>query len=243
MGGTPVVTDGHRRAIAFMATPMFRSLVETHRAASRGRGTVYFRPTDEGLVRIALHPAARAYVGFRTHANDDGHVITDFVNLPTLADTEARFAGFERWLPSVKRTSDEERGVIAWLAPCLERGLALPDRLDLGAGWVFLHHEWRFASGGKCDILAVHLPSERLGIIECKSDRMKLDDAREEVDEYERDWLRDAAELAPFFTALLRAMGSAYGNDLAAMGTVVAGPAELFVGVAAPRSGVRVMKR
>jgi hypothetical protein len=165
------------------------------------------------------------------------------VNLPTLADTEARFAGFERWLPSVKRTSDEERGVIAWLAPCLERGLALPDRLDLGAGWVFLHHEWRFASGGKCDILAVHLPSERLGIIECKSDRMKLDDAREEVDEYERDWLRDAAELAPFFTALLRAMGSAYGNDLAAMGTVVAGPAELFVGVAAPRSGVRVMKR
>ncbi len=243
MGGAPVATDGHRRAIAFMATPMFRSLVETHRAASRGRGTVYFRPTDEGLVRVAFHPNAPCYVGFRTHAKDNEHVITDFVNLSTLPDIESRFAGFERWLPSVKRTSDEERGVMAWLAPCLERGLALPDRLDLGAGWVFLHHEWRFASGGKCDILAVHLPSERLGIIEFKSDRKKVDEAWAEVDEYERDWLSDAAELAPFFTALLRAMGSAYGNDLAAAGTVAAGPAELVVGVAAPRRGARVMKR
>ena len=70
------------------------------------------------------------------------------------------------------------------------------------SGWVFLHQEWRFASGGKCDVLAVHLASKRLGIIEFKSDRMKLDDARAEVDEYGRDWLRDAAELAPFFTAL-----------------------------------------
>lgn len=243
MGGTSGVTDGHRRAIAFMATPTFRSLVEMHRAACRGRGAVYFRPTDQGLVRIALHPAARAYVGFRTHANDDGHVIRNFVNLPTLAETEARFARFERWLPSVKRTSDEERGVITWLAPCLERDLALPDRLDLGAGWVFLHQEWRFASGGKCDVLAAHLASKRLGIIEFKSDRMKLDDARAEVDEYGRDWLRDAAELAPFFTALLRAMGSAYGNELAATGTVAEGPAELFVGVADARAGLRVMRR
>ena len=115
---------------------------------------------------------------------------------------------------------------------------------DLGTGWVFLHQEWRWRTeGGKSDILAVHLPTSRLGIVEFKSDENEMPTARTQVDEYGAYWARHAQELAPFFTELLRALGAAYGNDMMANATVSPDPAHLFVGVASPRDRVHVWAR
>jgi hypothetical protein len=55
-------------------------------------------------------------------------------------------------------------------------------------------------------------------------------------------WMQHAAELAPFFTALLRALGAAYGNEGAARGVVTQARPALFVGAAAPGRGVRVVR-
>lgn len=237
------VTDGHRRCVEWMSTAAFREIVEVHRLAARSRSTVYFRPTAAGVVRIGLHPDAPAYVGFRTHADDPEFLLTVGAPVPSLAAIEARFDAFERWLPTVRRPSDEERGVIPWIRHALEQGLRLD---DLGPGWVFLHQEWRFLDdagvGRKSDVLAVHLPTARLGIIEFKSDRAKLPEARRQVAEYARFWARDATELAPFFTSLLRTMGAAYANAAATSGTVGISDAMLFVGVASKTHGVVVTR-
>lgn len=89
----------------------------------------------------------------------------------------------------------------------------------------------------------MHVPTGRLGIVEFKARCSQVAAARAQVDEYARYWIRDAAELAPFFTLLLRAMGTAYGKEAAAQATVLPEPAELFVGVASAEDGVRIEKR
>jgi hypothetical protein len=242
--GRGLITEGHRRVAEWMATPAFGELVAVHRQACGARASIYFRPTDKGLVRIGLHPKAPAYLGFRMREDESGYLVKPGSKTPPVSEIEARFKAFEAWLPSVGRRSDEEQGVIPWLARALEEGLALP---DLGKGWVFLHQEWRFVAddgiGKKSDILAVHLPTGRLGIVEFKSDASKLAEARTQVDDYARFWRRDASELAPFFTTLLRAMGVAYGNKEAALGSVSTEPATVFVGVASPGRRVHVERR
>lgn len=128
------------------------------------------------------------------------------------------------------------------LRRALANRLALP---ELGEGWVFLHQEWRFVADGhgrNADVLAVHLATGQLGIVEFKSSQGALPQARLQVEEYAELWERDAADLAPFFTDMLRAMGLAYGNELAARATVQAGIAALFVGVAGPSTPARVWR-
>jgi hypothetical protein len=127
------------------------------------------------------------------------------------------------------------------LTAALHGQLWLP---DLGEGWVFLAQEWRFlnpyGTGKKSDVLALHLPTGRAGIVEFKSSEDALDEARDQVHEYGQYWQRDAATLAPFFTKLIQAMGTAYGNHDAASGRVSTEPPRLFVGVASPERGVRI---
>ncbi len=169
--GTTPLTPGHHRAVKWMATNAFSELVRLHQAALGERATVYFRPTDGGIVRIVLHPAAPSYVSFRAAHNDNGYRVRPGSVAPTLDALRAQFAAFEAWLPSVGRRSSEERGVIPWLRTALQRHLLLP---DLGAGWVFLHQEWRFGAGTKSDVLAVHVPTGQLGIVEFKSRASEL---------------------------------------------------------------------
>lgn len=239
------VTEGHLAAARWMGSPEFRQIVANHQAACRGVPEIYFRATDKGIVRIALHPEAPGYVGFHRAAGDDEtHVLPVGVAPPTVENITAHLRDFEAWLPTVRRCSDEERGVIPWLWGALARQLKLP---ELGPGWVFLCQEWRFlddaGTGKKSDILAVHATTGQLGIVEFKSDAAKLGEARTQVDAYARYWLRDATELASFFTTLLRAMGGAYGNQDVAQTTVSPTPAALFVGVANPHAPVRVWRR
>lgn len=237
------VKDGHWRTVQWMATQSFHDLVAVHEAVCGEHADIYFRPTEKGLVRIALHPHAPGYVGFRTHGKDKSHLLTPGSAVPTAPEIEDRLRAFEEWLPTVRRRSKEEQGVIPWIRSALANQLRLP---DLGQGWVFLHQEWRFIDelGGsrKSDILAVHGPTGQLGIVEFKSDKSALDEARSQVSDYARFWDRDAAQLAPFFTALLHAMCAAYGNNSAAV-TMSTDPAALFVGVASASLGVQVWKR
>jgi hypothetical protein len=231
-GAPERITPGHRRVLAFMATPAFGEMVAEHRRVCGDRATIYFRPTDKGLVRVGLHPLAPGYVGFRTDTDDDGYLLTDPETPPTTEEITARLAAFEAWLPTVRRRSVEERGVIPWLRRALDGDLSLS---DLGPGWVFLHQEWRFVdekgTPRKSDILAVHLPTGRLGIIEFKASDMVPPEARLQVQAYGRFWQAHATELAPFFTEMLRALGVAYGNADAARGRVGPQPAALFVGM------------
>ena len=238
------MTQGHRRVVAWMATPVFRELVVVHRAACGTKMSVYFRPTEQGLVRLALHPRAPSYVGFRTDAKDKTLLLRCGCLVPSQASLQERLYAFEAWLPQMRRVSDEEQGVIPWLRAAVDGNLSLP---SLGDGWVFLHQEWRWAENNdtclKSDILAVHVPTGRLGIVEFKSTESKLPVARQEVDDYAGCWEHQAQKLAPLFTGLLRAMGAAYGNEAMSRGKVDPGPAQLFVGEASPQHGTRVWPR
>jgi len=237
------VTAGHRHVVAWMASKAFRDLVSAHDVALGQRATIYFRPTDKGLVRIALHPRAPSYVGFHARADDDAHLFSSGSILPTLDELRDHFNSFETWLKGVQRSSDEERGVILWLRNTLTHQLWLP---ELGDGWVFLHQEWRFiddaGKGKKSDVLAVHVPTGQLGIVELKSTEAALVAARQQVEDYGRFWGRDSEVLAPVFTELLRAQGAAYGSEVAAKGSVDAGRAALFVGVACGTAPTRVWR-
>jgi hypothetical protein len=238
---TSAITPRHRHVVTWMSTPEFRRLVDVHAAALGDRMTVYFRPTDRGLVRIALHPDAARYVGFRSQAEGSEHLYVPGAELPTIEEIGGVLRAFESWLPGAA-SLDEERGVIGLLRRALTNDLWLP---EMGEGWVFLHHEWRFnrsAGGKKADVLAVEIATGQLGIVEFKSSESALAEARGQVEEYAELWERDAAELAPFFTTLIRSLGLAYGNELAARATVNAGPATLFVGVASGSNPIRIRR-
>lgn len=131
--------------------------------------------------------------------------------------------------------------MLALLRHALRDELRLP---ALGEGWVLLHHEWRFRAEGrrglKCDLLAVHLPSGRLGIVELKDADSKLLGAEEQVRGYAALWSRDARELAPVFTQQLQAMGRLYGNTAASLCTLRPWDARLFVGVVGPDVAPRI---
>jgi hypothetical protein len=184
---------------------------------------------------------APCYVGFRVAKDDRSYMLAVGGPVPTQIDLHRRLDAFERWLPTMRRASDEEQGVMPWLRCAIDGNLWLP---DLGEGWAFLHQEWRFiaddGNGVKSDILAVHVPTGQLGIVEFKAQESDLPEAKAQVNEYARYWNRDAAELAPFFTDLVRAMGAAYGNDAMSRGFVAPVPAKLFVGVASLGHGVCV---
>ena len=190
---------------------------------------------------IGLHDLAPGYVAVRAHVDDETYCVTPATVEPVTAGAAARWTAFERWLPTVRRASDEERGTIRWLSKALASGLWL---LELGAGWVFLCQEWRFldetGAGHKSDVLAVHLPTGTLGIVELKDDDAKLGDARAQVDRYAASWARDCADLAPLFTEILHAQARLYGNVDAARVVVTTAPAQLFVGVATPHTHLRL---
>lgn len=233
------VSRRHRQTIEWMRTRGFQELVHRHEAALDGRAAIYFRPTDRGLVRIALHPAASAYIGFRAAANDNSHIFRPASAIPSIERIRSDFQSFETWMKEVSRSSDEERGVIRWLRSALEGRLYLP---ELGDDWVFLHQEWRFTdaegTGVKSDILAVQLVTGQLGIVELKAESSALVRAREQVEEYGAIWRRDREELAPLFTSMLQALGAAYKNEQASVARVGLQDAALFVGVAGPNSPV-----
>ncbi len=239
--GNDALKSGHWSAARWLDSPTFAQVKAAYDEAC-GPGAVYFRVVDGVLNAIALHPNAPGYVGHRTSHEDKGYVLRPGMAAPPLDNLRQRHAAFEAWLPTVGRVSAEEQAIIPWLSRALRNQLWLP---ELGPGWAFLNQEWRFigddGKGRKSDVLAVHLPTGQLGIVEAKSSVNQLGEAEAQVRDYQRFWQRDQHELAPFFTSVLRTMGRLYGNQGAAAASVVAGPAALFV--AAPgTNGMRVRR-
>ena len=236
------VVAGHRKCVALLDTPEFHAYAKRCDAVV-GRGRIYFRATDSGVVQIALDANAPGFVGFRTSADDGGHLLRPGGSLPGESELADRWRGFQRWLPSVRRESAEEQAVIRWLHRALRNQLRLP---ELGEGWVFLNQEWRFldaaGKGKKSDVLAVHLPSGTLGIVECKDAASKRDTAMAQLEMYTQAWAQDGPVLAPFFTQQLRAMGRLHGSVGATSATGVSlGPAAQFF--AWPRLGGMAVER
>lgn len=99
----------------------------------------------------------------------------------------------------------------------LDDGLRLP-----GAGWCFLHQEWRLPTsvgGGKVDLLAIDLQGRRLVVIECKSSEAATKvadrsgrDAAAQAAEYAALIHHHRAELYPFFNRLASALHAVYGG-------------------------------
>lgn len=211
----------------WLSSPEFGQIRAVYKQVC-GRGGVYFRPVNGKLNVIALHRNAPAYIGHRANADDAGHVLRPG-SVAIAEDLQRHHAAFERWLPSVTRGSNEERAVIGWLRRTLSRGIRLP---ELGEDWVLIHQEWRLrgddGKSRKTDVLAVHVPTGQLGIIEAKSRHEQRPEAVAQLQDYRRLWLRDGSELAPFFTTLLQAMGRLYGDAAAAGGRVEVGEPALF---------------
>ena len=236
------VVSGHRKSVAWMDSAEFHAYSQRCDAVL-GRGRLYFRATGSGVVQVVLDSEAPGFVGFRTGADDNGYRLRPGAGLPGMPELQDRWQAFRRWLPSVRRESSEEKAVIRWLHQCLRGQLQLR---ELGTGWVFLNQEWRFldaaGKGKKSDVLAVHLPSGRLGIVECKDDVGKRDAAVEQLETYAQAWERDAPVLAPFFTQQLQAMGRLHGSARArALQEVRTGAAAQFF--AWPRFGGMAIER
>ena len=187
-----------------------------------GAGRVYFRATGSGVVQVILSDDAPGFVGFRTDSKDQGYLLRPGRPLPSDTELADRWRSFRRWLPSVRRESAEEQAVIRWLHKALRKQLRLP---ELGDGWVLLNQEWRFlddaGKGKKSDVLAVHLSSGRLGIVECKDDVGKRGAAVEQLELYAGAWARERSVLAPFFTSQLHAMAKVYGADARVLSVAV----------------------
>jgi hypothetical protein len=223
---------GHVKTLEWLASPEFAEVKRLHDRVI-GFGGVYFRPTDKGVVVIVLDGRAPGYVGFRTSRKDSGYLLTPgragALDEQHLRD---RYQAFQVWLQTVGGSSVEEQAVIPWLRRALQNELVLSGLPRSGGDWVFLNQEWRFQRGDgvgkKSDVIAVNARTGQIGIIEAKSSASKRAEAVAQVCEYGRYWKRDAQELAPFFTRLLRAMGSLYGNSWASTGTVSDSRAALF---------------
>ncbi len=207
------VVAGHRKAVAWMHTDAFQAYARRCDAVL-GAGRVYFRATGSGVVQVILSDDAPGFVGFRTDSKDQGYLRRPGRPLPSDTELADRWRSFRRWLPSVRRESAEEQVVIHWMHKALRKQLRLP---ELGDGWVLLNQEWRFLDGAgkgkKSDVLAVHVASGRLGIVECKDDSAKRDAAVEQLELYAGAWTRDRSVLAPFFNSQLHAMAKVYGAD------------------------------
>lgn len=232
--GTPAgpVTPGHIASVTWMASDEFREIHEAYESVA-GPGGVYFRPTDDGIKVIALLDEAPAYVGVRSKRGVKDHTLSEYLRAPSREDIERIWAGFLEYLPTICRKSTEERGVIRFIREALRDGLRLP---KMGGDWLFLNQEWRWGVRAKSDVLAVHGPTGRLGIIEFKSsgEGEAVRRAIEEAKEYAGYWVQDSEALAPFFTEVLRVNASLYGNREAETASVSTEDAALFYGIARP---------
>lgn len=228
------VRPGHISIAEWLGTDDFKHCWSVHEAAV-GTGNLYYRPTDAGVVMVVLVKEAPCLVGFRTSQGDAGHMLRPGMAPPSLDEVKQRWEECLRWLGTVRRESDEERGVAEWIGTALRQHLILP---ELGQDWVFLNQEWRFlmeyAKGKKSDVLAVHLPSGTLGMVEFKDARSKRGEALEQLRLYRRLWRRDTTLLAPLFTKVIQAQGTLYGNERATKCTITTEDAVTFFGIARP---------
>jgi len=221
------VRQGHVDAVRWMATPEFAAIHRAHEVAL-GLGAVYFRPTNKGVVTLALDPNAPRFVGFRGSDDDESYRLRPGARVE-VDELRARRGAFRTWAAGLPQAKDEERAVVRWLGDALRSKLELP---GMSGPWLLLHQEWRFVTpngnGRKADVLAVHQPTGRLGIIEAKDTASKGPEASTQLRDYACFWRRDAAALAPFFTSLLRAEGRLYGNAWASAATLSPEPAATF---------------
>jgi hypothetical protein len=225
---------GHWKILDYMASPDFAEHVAA-RDQALGPGRLFYRLTEEGVKMIGLHDEASCFVGFRSDRPGHSHILVARTPCPSQDELRARWQAYENYLAQVVRKSLEEQGVI----PILRS--ALLDQLMLrmfGPDWALLAHEWRFLNddgrGKKSDLLMVHLPTGRLGIVELKSKVSDLDDAAIQVRDYARFWARDAEVLAPFFSRMLQVQGRLFGNEAATNCVVSTQSARLFVGAVGP---------
>ncbi len=228
------VVPGHESTLAYMASPAFAQRVAAHDEAL-GRGRLFYRLTSSGVVMIGLHPDAPGFVGFQSDRPDHHHTVVSATPIPSTDELRARWQAYGRFLAGVERISREEQGVIPLLCQAMQGKLLLP---LFGPDWALLAHEWRFLNddgrGKKSDLLMVHLPTGRLGIVELKSKVSDLDDAAIQVRDYARFWARDAEVLAPFFSRMLQVQGRLFGNEAATNCVVSTQSARLFVGAVGP---------
>ena len=228
------VRQGHKDTVRWMNSESFTEMKLLFDRVT-GKGGVYFRPTDRGVVIIVLDEEASSYVSFRTEAEDQAYLLAVGSPVPAEDDLRRRYRAFAIWLAGVQRSSEEERAVIPWIRSSLSSNLLLP---GMDSQWLFLNQEWRFqdenGKAKKSDVLAVQMPTGRLGIIEVKNSYSGKERALEQIRQYGSFWQRDQKELQSFFTDVLNMMGKLYDNQWAMTAQVSNEPAALFFAYPGP---------
>lgn len=226
----------------WLGTEEFRQLFQVYEEAT-GPHRLYYRLTADGIIPMVLVDHAPGYVGFGDEPTFDTKWHPGKIP-PALEDVQMHWQVFnDEYLPSVRRISLEEQGVIPWIRDGLEHDLRLSGMPAMGnREWLFLNQEWRLPSGNKTDVIAVHLPTGRLGFVEFKDmdTPKKRADARRQLATYQTYWQNHREVLIPFFRTMLRAYGSLYGNNEAAVAVISNADARLFFGVAHPAQVVYI---
>ncbi|AKF05865.1 hypothetical protein [Sandaracinus amylolyticus] len=201
--------DGHRRAVEELERG--DDYLATRAAYARIPGGVYLRPTERGLVVLALDGSCASMIGVGGRDRDD-HVVARLP--PSTAHVERALAGYEAKRATLARPSIEERHALALIAGALAGDLSLP-----WPGVFFVHQEWRFADRTKIDLLAVDPSRGRWTVIELKkseaaaraNDPRKGGDAWAQARAYAQRLHAERAELYPFFERIARALARHHG--------------------------------
>jgi hypothetical protein len=202
---------GHWSSLALLEDA--RAVHATLAAYTRAIGhPVYLRPTDGGLTVISLDPAVHAMVGVGGPARG-----ACFINAlpPDAAWIEAAARDYRAKVAGMRRSSVEERYVLALIRRALGDGLRLRDDL------LFLHQEWRFPNADKIDLLAIDTTCGQLVVVEAKKSTAaatrdrdnKGRSASQQAAEYVAQLAVHTSECAPFFERLAAALANVYRNE------------------------------
>ena len=210
-GTAAPVRAGHETSLALLEQTL--DVRATLRAYEQATGhPVYLRPTDRGLTVIGLDPSLPAMVG--VGGGDDVYL----TSVPPSADAVAgAVRGYQAKVAAMRRSSTEERFVLAAIARALRNGL----RLD-SDGLLFLHQEWRFGTSSRLDVLALDSTCGQIVVIEAKDSATAARrrdgfgrTAAEQAAYYARLVFQHAGTLYPFFGRLARALLHVYGDEAA----------------------------
>jgi hypothetical protein len=201
-----VVRPGHYRSLDYMSSSTFRGVKELFERVPEFGG-VYFRPIDNRVTVVDLHPdSPKPRVG----VGSDPYIRIGATADSLAASIPDRIAHL-RAVRGRQRAPSRENQFEA----CLIRA-AQADHLRLpgfAEGLRFVHSQWRSdppegRSAKLPDLIAVDLATQGLALIELKARASYM--ASDQVTQYQSYFGTYGDELRPFFARLAQVMGGLY---------------------------------
>lgn len=202
------VRPGHYQTLKYMSTQAFQEIRQRMDEVPEFGG-VYFRPLDDGVRMLDLHPnSPKPKIGIGDNKDSLLTVGTTWAKLEnSIPSRIAYLKGVRARQTSPLKETQLEAMIIRQAQSNHLIMKEFPDRLR------FIHSQWRIDQPGVnsqqfTDLLAVDLVSHSLVIIELK--KTKDFGALNQAKSYLNYFREKAAELNPFFTELAKTMGKLY---------------------------------